>query len=197
VNGRVWRRWGGALLLLVAGTGGAAAEERFRFGTKDLTLAGAYSRSHESQAGTEEVDGFQLLPHFGFFLSDEQGPGWVRGNFELLAEPTVLHVEARSQSGTAAGLSALGRWVFATGGVVRPFLEAGLGVLFGQLDLRQTNCEVNFAIQGGPGLLVFLSERTALTVSYRFQHISNADSCEKNLGLNSSVFILGISYYFP
>jgi hypothetical protein len=56
---------------------------------------------------------------------------------------------------------------------------------------------VNFLIEGGPGVLFFVSKDTAVTVGYRFQHISNADRCSKNQGLNSSLFTLGLSYFFP
>ena len=176
----------------------AGAEERFRFGTTELTIAGGYSYSHSTVGGSdvEGVDGFQFLPHFGYFLTDEHGPGGLRGNLELVAEPTLVHLTSKSESGTAVGLSALGRWVFATEWIVRPYLEVGLGLLSGQLDFRQTNCDVNYVIGGGPGLLMFLSERAAITAGYRFQHISNAGACDKNLGLNSSLFMVGLSYFF-
>ncbi len=199
MRARTWDCWLVGALLVIAAPALASAEERFRFGTKDVTVAGGYSFSHSTVGGSEveDVDGFQLLPHFGYFLTDEHGPGWVRGNFELLAEPTLVHLSAKSESATAAGLSAVGRWVFATDWVVRPYLEVALGILGGQLEFRQTNCDVNYVFSGGPGLLWFLSDQVAVTAGYRFQHISNAGSCEKNLGLNSSLFSVGISYFFP
>jgi opacity protein-like surface antigen len=146
---------------------------------------------------SEHVDGYQFLPHIGIFLSDQHGEPGIGGNFELVLEPTVVHLKTDSDSGTAVGVAALARWVFATPWVVRPYVEAGLGILVGNFNLRQTNCDVNFIIEGGAGLLWFFAERTALTASYRFQHISNNDSCDNNLGINSSLFILGVSYFFP
>ncbi len=195
--------WRLASVLLMAsmalGPAGAGAEERFHSGSTELTVGGGYSFSHTTVGGSdvESVDGFQFLPHFGYFLTDEHGPGWLRGNFELLAEPTLVHLTSKSESATAVGLSALGRWLFATDWIVRPYLEAGLGVLGGQLDFRQTNCDVNYVIEGGPGVVVFLSERAAVTAGYRFQHVSNGGACDKNLGLNSSLFVVGLSYFFP
>lgn len=194
--------WGGVVvgaLLILAGTAVAPAEERLRFGTKDVSIVGGYSFSHSTVGGpeVESVDSFQLLPHFGYILSDEHGPGWLRGNFELLAEPTLVHFSSKSESATAVGLSVVARWIFATDWVVRPYLEVGGGILAGQLEFRQTNCDVNYVLEGGPGLLWFLSDQVAITAGYRFQHISNARSCEKDLGLNSSLFSVGISYFFP
>jgi hypothetical protein len=187
-----------AALHLAAGAAGAQ-EPRFKFGDTELTVAGGYSLSHDTvgEDEAEHVDGFQFLPHFGIFLSDEHGEPGIRGNFELVLEPTVVHLRTDSESGTAVGLAALARWVFTTPWVVRPYVEVGLGILGGNFDLRQTNCDVNFIIEAGPGLLWFVSERTAVTASYRFQHISNASTCSQNLGINSSLFILGVSYFFP
>jgi len=108
-----------------------------------------------------------------------------------------VYLTSKSESATAVGLSALGRWVFGAGWVVRPYVEFGLGILAGQLDFRQTNCDVNFLIEGGPGLPWFVSARVAVTAGYRFQHISNASRCDQNLGINSSLFMLGLSYFFP
>lgn len=183
--------------ILIAASGRADAEERFRFGTTDLTIAGGYSFDLRTHSEGEAVDGFQVLPHIGFFLTDEHGPAGLRGNFELLVEPTLVHLTSKSDSATAVGLTALGRWVFATDSVVRPYLEFGLGLLAGQFDFRQTNCDVNYIIEGGPGLLWFVSDQLAVTASFRIQHISNASSCTNNLGLNSGLVTVGISYFLP
>jgi hypothetical protein len=187
-----------AVLHLAAGLAGAQ-EPRFKFGDVELSLAGGYSLSHDTvgEEESEHVDGFQFLPHVGIFLSDQHGQPGIGGNFQLVLEPTVVHLKTDSESGTAVGLAALPRWVFATPWVVRPYLEVGLGILAGNFNLRQTNCDLNFIIEGGAGLLWFFAERTALTAGYRFQHISNNDSCDQNLGINSSLFVLGVSYFFP
>ena len=196
--------WLGALALVVVAIAPlspaavASAEEQFHFGNTELTFAAGGSFSHQTVGNdVEEIDGFQLLPHFGIFLSDEHGPGWIRGNVQLIAEPTLVYLTSKSDSATAVGLSALGRWVFGAGWVVRPYVEFGLGILGGQMNFRQTNCDVNFIIEGGPGLSWFVTDRVALTAGYRFQHISNASRCDQNLGINSSLFMLGVSYYFP
>jgi lipid A 3-O-deacylase len=89
----------------------------------------------------------------------------------------------------------LPRWVFAASPRVRPYLEAGGGILAGQVDLRQTNCDVNFILEAGAGAMIFLAERVALTLGARFHHISNADRCSENEGLNSLIGIVGISYF--
>ena len=181
--------------LAVAAAAPAAAEPRLTAGTGELTLAGGYSISHAVSGTREGITGFQLLPHLGLFVTDEHGPRWVRGSLELLAEPTVLHLDAR-ESTTHVGLSALARWVFAGEGWVRWYLEAGLGLIVGESGLPQTNCDANFILQAGAGVLLFWSETYAVNLGYRFHHISNGAVCFPNPGLNSAVFTLGLSAFF-
>lgn len=184
--------------LVAVAPAGAAGEEPLRAGTLELGLKAGYAVSHgHGNPREEDVDAFHALPHLGYVVTNEHGPAWLRGNLEVLAEPTIVRFEAETSSVTAGGLSVLGRWLFAPGGRVRPFVEAGVGLLVGDFNLRQTDCDVNYVLQGGPGLLVRVGERAALTVGYRFHHVSNADSCQNNLGLNSSLFVLGFSVFLP
>jgi hypothetical protein len=74
-------------------------------------------------------------------------------------------------------------------------VEAGGGVLAGQVDLRQTNCDVNFVLEAGAGAMIFLAEHVALTLSARFHHVSNANRCGENDGINSIIGIVGVSYF--
>jgi opacity protein-like surface antigen len=187
-----------AVVVFLAAAGDGVAQERLRAGIWDVTLAGGYSVSHQvgPAHGLESVEMLQFLPHLGYVVTDEHGSGWLRGNFELLAEPAVLRMDA-SHSTTVAGLSAPVRWIFATGPRVRPYLEAGLGVLSGEVDLSRSNCDVNFLVQAGVGAMLFVSDRAALTAAYRYQHISNGDRCSTNIGINSSAVVVGISYFFP
>jgi hypothetical protein len=61
----------------------------------------------------------------------------VRGNLEVLVEPTLIYLDA-STSATVVGVAILPRWVFAASPRVRPYLEAGAGIVGGRIDLRQT-----------------------------------------------------------
>ena len=56
---------------------------------------------------------------------------------------------------------------------------------------------MNFLVQAGAGAMLFVSDRTAFTAAYRYQHISNGDRCSPNIGINSSAAVVGISYFFP
>jgi len=173
----------------------ARSGEPLSAGTKDVGFGGAVSISHGTRDDFDTISGLQLLPHFGYVVADAMGPGWLRGNLELLLEPSLIHLESDAGSTTVVGASGVGRWIF-TGTRVRPYLDAGAGILLGDTHLPQTDCSVNFLLQGGPGLLVVLSDSTTLAVGYRYQHISNATACRTNPGVNSSALYLGVNYLF-
>jgi Lipid A 3-O-deacylase (PagL) len=189
----VFRRWLVAGLVAMAALSVTpAGAESIRAGALEWTLAAGGGASLPNKE-LETVTSFHLLPHLGYFVTGEIGDGALRGNFELLVEPTLIYLDA-SNSATVLGVAVLPRWVFAAFPRLRPYVEAGGGVLAGQIDLRQTNCDVNFLLAGGGGAMVFLTERVALTFGARVQHISNADRCSQNEGLNSIIGLVGLSY---
>jgi len=162
----------------------------------EFTLAvGGGASLPRTEPDIHSVTSYHLLPHLGYFVTDEAGRGVLRGNLEILAEPTLIHLDA-SPSATVAGLAILPRWLFATSSPVRPYLEAGAGIVGGQLRLPQTDCDVNFLLEGGAGAMVFMNDHVALTLGVRMHHISNADLCRENAGINSVVGTVGLSYFF-
>jgi hypothetical protein len=48
----------------------------------------------------------------------------------------------------------------------------------------------------GAGFSFFLTEKTALSLEYRFRHISNADTQEPNVGIESHIGAIGYSVFF-
>lgn len=188
------------LLLLAVAAAPALAQqpkEGLRAGMKELTLAAGYTVSHSIPSGDNPtVRSALFMPHVGYVLTDPIGPGPLRGNLEILGEPFVQYFHDPVDR-FGAGLSGLLRWVFATETALLPYVEAGGGVMGTNLSIRQTNCDVNFILEAGVGGLFFLTERVALTGGYRFHHLSNAGICSKNIGINSSLVNVGVSYFFP
>jgi opacity protein-like surface antigen len=189
----------GALLALLCAAPVSAGEPRLGTGIKEFAAAGGFSSSHNLSGTATGITAMHILPHYGWFVTDPGGPrwvpGWLHGSLELIAEPTYLKIN-RNESTNFVGLTAVGRWVFGTEGRVRPYVEAGVGAMVGESGTVQTDCDLNFSLQAGTGVLLFWSERNAVTVGYRLHHISNGNLCEGNRGLNSALFILGISTFF-
>lgn len=198
VSGRTGGWLVGAVLGVLAIGAAAGAEEGLRAGMVELTFAGGLSVSHNLTLAEhlERVHGYHVLPHLGLVLTDEVGRGLWRGNLELLVEPTLFRIDA-SRPTIVYGADVLGRWIFAPSSRIRPYLELGGGVVRGPVRLHHTSCDVNFIIEGGPGVMLFVSHNAAITLGYRLQHISNGGLCTPNLGINSSLFTLGVTYFLP
>jgi len=172
----------------------------FGLGKQEIALAAGYgfglpiggSKGTES----EDVQYAYLAPRWGIGISNPLGgDAWYRGNFELLVEGSFFF-NHKPKSGTAAGGAAIFRYNFLSGDTFIPFLEAGAGIISLDFDLDNQADGLNFTTQGGLGFHYFFSERTALTGEWRFLHISNAGINSPNNGINTSLLLVGVSYFF-
>jgi len=76
-----------------------------------------------------------------------------------------------------------------------PFVEGGEGLLYTDLRGEHLGTRFQFSSQAGLGLHWFIDGTTALTVSYRLRHISNAGISRVNTGLNTDFFTFGLTYF--
>ena len=132
---------------------------------------------------------------YGHMLGHVVGEGhWYRGNWELRAE---LFGGAQFSPSTdwLVGLTPHLRYNFATGTRWVPFLDAGAGVTatgIGPPDLSNT---FEFNLQGSVGTHWFLRDDLALTAEARYLHLSCAGISHPNLGLNSVVGMVGVTWF--
>jgi hypothetical protein len=168
--------------------------EWMRAWLQEIAVMIGYGLSHEI-LGTKEVRQYFILnPRWGIFLTDVMGKVPYKGALEFLVEPIAMF-QFEPDNRYAFGLSALLRYNFWTGSKITPFFDAGGGVMWTDFGLPEQGSEFNFQVQGGPGLHVHLNQRTAITVQYRFHHISNAHTDVPNFGINSSLFLVGITFF--
>jgi hypothetical protein len=180
-----------------AGERGLRPEEGLPSGTWHLGLVAGYGISHKIFAGRDaKVQFAPVLPQIGYTVTDVHGPFPLRGSVELVLEPTLL-VTTRPSATFGEGASLLFRYNVATGTRWVPFFDFGLGILHWDLQLpRILATQFNFTIQGGPGVHYFVTDHLAITGQARLHHISNADIEKPNVGVNSSVYLIGLSYFF-
>ena len=133
---------------------------------------------------------------FGYMLSEPRGDGWWRGNFELLGEGFGSGI-IDGPGGYIAGMTLWARYNFVQPGWrFVPYTQAGAGLTATDINPRIVGQTFNFNLEIGLGTRYMLSERWALLLEYRYQHISNANSGAHNLGINAHGPILGVSYLF-
>jgi lipid A 3-O-deacylase len=145
----------------------------------------------------------------GKILTDEHGSGWVRGNLEYAVDLIPLYVLSGpfkivpSGVGTCAVGAKCGpllanetaygggfnpfivRWNFTSGKRLAPFLELGGGVLFTNKDLPLASSNVNFTPQAAIGMNIFTRAKRAVSLDFRYEHISNAGLAKPNPGINT------------
>ena len=177
----------------------ATYDSAFGFGKQSLGISGGYGLALPV-GGTdapemEDIEFVYVTPRWGIGITDPLGGrSWYRGNFELLVEGTFLYM-LEPKRGIAGGLAPGLRYNFLTGTRVIPFLHAGIGFIALDADLSRQSDGLNFILQSGLGLHYFITQRTALTGEWRFHHISNASIHDRNAGINSSLFMLGVTFF--
>ena len=139
-----------------------------------------------------------IRPRIGMVVTDEIQAGLLTGNLEVLAEP-FFALFTQPFSAEAAGgtlvfkynLLSFGRWM--------PFWDAGVGMLWTNLAPRipEQSTPLNLLIETGPGVQYFMTEQTALTFGVRYSHISNAETGQRNTGLNAVLPYVGLSWFLP
>ena len=92
-------------------------------------------------------------------------------------------------------------WRYDTGGAFVPYVELGEGILWTTLRYLSLGGKWQFASHVGVGTHLFWQPDLAVSLGYRFRHISNAgltgndDENDLNHGLNQHFLILGITRF--
>ena len=197
------------MLLLTCGPAWAGAfdgEEILKKGTIEWGFMTGYGLTNGVGPARAGVDFFTILPRVGYVFTKIHGkPPW-QGSLEGVVEavPVLLAFESTpafgSQTIYGGGLTALLRYDLRTGTRLLPFLEGGAGLLLSTPQSRDPSSQFrasqfNFTLQIGVGLRYVLSQRAALSVEYRFHHISDAGLTESNPGFNADFILLGFSLF--
>ncbi|MGR3296535.1 MAG: acyloxyacyl hydrolase [Candidatus Bathyanammoxibius sp.] len=159
----------------------------FKAGMKEIGISGGYGYASEDEIVTD----FFLAPKLGLILADFDGmiPGALEVDFELMAG-----MYNRPETAQEASFNLLFTYNFETGTQFVPFLSAGAGAYWTNLNVNELGSRWNGAPQGGLGVKYFINDTTNLSVMGRIRHISNAGTASPNRGLDSGQILLGINF---
>ena len=162
----------------------------FRQGRLELGLqmGGGLALQHEPR----DASVFAVLPRVGYVFYEVPRDFYVPGSFEVVLQPSYLTV-FQDRTAHVGGLASLLKYNFRTGTNFTPFLEAGAGVSLATIRVPREGTTFNFILQTGVGLQYAISDRHVLSFQWLYHHLSNADTGDHNLGLNTSLFLLGFS----
>ena len=161
----------------------------------EYSFLSGYGITHRGFGETRtQVQTFDTIGRFGWFLSKEIGSGWYKGRHELLVE-LPLHLVVDPKVSPMVGGYLLGSWKFTSLDNWAPYVFAGGGILYVDLGLPTMGSRLDFSYQGGTGVQYFIAKDTAISLEYRYHHISNAGTATPNEPLNSSKILLGVSFF--
>jgi hypothetical protein len=136
------------------------------------------------------------MVEYGMVVSDIVAKDhWCRGNWELVAN-VFGGFQYSPDTAYLAGVAPMLRYNFATGTRWVPFFGLGAGVAATDIRDGDLSTTFEFNLQAGAGVRVFLKENAALTLQYRFMHLSNDGMESPNQGVNSSTFLVGMTWLF-
>ena len=130
----------------------------------------------------------------GYMLTGVRGSGLWRGNFEAVGEVFGGSVY-QGRGSYVTGLTLWGRYNFVPQDWrVTPYGQLGLGIGMADKDKNVFGPLFGFNIDAAVGARYLLRPRLALHAEYRFQHISNANTAPRNLGINAHGPMAGVAW---
>jgi hypothetical protein len=158
------------------------------------TLLGGYGNTLTHLGNTQDrVQEVDVILQYGHFLTREAGRSWYKVRHEVMVELPFSAV-FDPNGAIMAGINILACWDFTASDKVVPYVFAGGGLVYTNLDLQGLGRELNGNYQTGTGIHYFANKKTALNLNVRLHHISNANTAEPNEPLNSIKFLVGMSF---
>jgi opacity protein-like surface antigen len=139
------------------------------------------------------VEGYAQL---GYMLTKIHGRSFWRGNLEFVGEAFGAGIYEETGNYIAGG-SLMGRYnIIPEGSRLIPYLQAGVGGEMMDIDHKYDGHNFNFNVVAMGGLRYFARPKLSINVEIRYQHLSNANTGDRNIGINAVGPALGVSWFF-
>ena len=79
---------------------------------------------------------------------------------------------------------------------LQPYVKGGVGMIYISQHTLEQSTQFNFISQLGLGFHYFINKDQALTLEYRFRHLSNASIKQPNSGIDNHFYLFGIAHHF-
>ncbi|HEY0368882.1 MAG TPA: acyloxyacyl hydrolase [Chthoniobacterales bacterium] len=136
----------------------------------------------------------------GWMLYTPHRGSWLSGNFEVFG-----------MVGGGGMLRGFGSYVVTSdlllrynfvqpGARIVPYLQAGAGVFYSDISQHHQQEDIGNTIEadlrGGPGVKFLLNAQWSIDTEMYIEHISNAGTSDRNVGINSLGGLIGVSRAF-
>jgi len=112
-------------------------------------------------------------------------------HFQFQLEPYVAYAGQPSSNVEIAG-SFFFKYRVMTG-KFQPYIKVGSGVVYMSQSFREQSTDWNFGSSAAVGFTYMLKKEWGVTGEARYRHASNAGIKEPNSGIDSRIFLLGIT----
>jgi lipid A 3-O-deacylase len=171
-------------------------------GTTEIELLGGYFHSPVLATGGSrpEFDYAGADARVGKVLTDPiLADTFLKGNFEMLLD--VLGYGVTSGPGSyLVGGSLLFRYNFLAAGHIIPYFQLGGGGLHSDAvedqSQRLIGADFEFILEAEVGVRIPINDKWSVRLEGGFEHISNADTAARNVGVNALGGRLGLGYTF-
>ena len=137
---------------------------------------------------------FGVSPLAIFYKNEVKNPYYVSAAATPNVKPTIR------QTSYGVGVQPVGfRFIFFPNSRLKPFAQANTGVLITNKPIPVPRSRtLNFTGDFGGGLQYHLSRERAVSIGYRYFHISNGNIGGKinNPGYNANIFYINYSFFF-
>lgn len=116
----------------------------------------------------------------------------LKGDVNFVLEP-LLNTVISPNNNVELGCNFMVKYSFPLINKLHLYLEAGPGLLYGTQHINKQSTQFNFSEQAGAGLKFYFSANKAINFGYRFRHFSNAGIKEPNHGVNTDLFLCGLT----
>ena len=164
--------------------------------TESVSVSVGASAGFAAFGGSQNHDLALASISYGHMLGPVRGEDhWYRGNWELRGE-FFTGAQFSPDENWVVGLTPHLRYNFATGTRWVPFADAGAGVTAVGMGAPDLSGTFEFNLQATAGTHWFIRNNLALTAEARYLHMSCAGMHSPNLGLNTVLGTVGLSWFF-
>ncbi len=174
-------------------------DDRFNRGLREASVGGGFMMTCITGEGRPIVNYAMGYVNVGYFFYDPAGSGFFRGNLEVLPEVFGAGIY---ESPTAGGNYIAGATLYLRYNFIQknwwcvPYLQGGAGLTSMDINHGYDGMNFNFNLDAGAGARFLVARNWSINAEVLFQHISNADTADHNIGLNSIGPRLSASFSF-
>jgi lipid A 3-O-deacylase len=169
--------------------------EGFRSGVQSFSFSAGAGAGIKMFGGSQAHDLALASLTYSYLFGPILENHWYAGNLELRAE-LFGGAEFSPASESLVGLTPHLRYSFATGTRWVPYLDGGAGLTATSIGPPDLSGTFQFNVQAAIGVLWFFRDNVALNLESRYIHLSNAGTKNPNLGVNTVLGMIGISWFF-